>query len=147
RTQGTIGLEILLLEPRPLFVPPPQIGDQSFEPGAKRILRRLALALLPCGVGLSTACRARRAKQENVAQLFRQPAERQREIDSKRLAQRGQGFANELPVPFRPWSDRAVLERQRLVRNQTRRIEGVDRAEPLAFGAGAVRRVEREGAR
>ena len=38
-------------------------------------------------------------------------------------------------------------ERQRFVGHQPRRVEVVDGAEPLALGAGAVRRVEREGAR
>jgi hypothetical protein len=122
-----------------LDVDPSAVGNQPFESGAKRILRRLTLGLLPCRVRFSAARRARRTKQQDVAQLLGQPAERQREIDPEGPAQRRQGLANQLPVSFRPRCDRAVLQRQRVVGNETGRIEIVDRTETLTLRAGAVR--------
>ncbi len=146
-TQRAIRFEVFLLDPRSLFVPSPEIGNKPLEPGAKRILRRLTLRLLALRIGFRSSSGAWRAKQQDVAQLFGQPAERQREVDPEGPAERGQRFANQLLVALGPGSDGAFLQRQRLIRHQPRRIEVVYRAQALALRAGAVRRVERERAR
>ena len=79
--------------------------------------------------------------------LARQLAERHGQVDAEVAAQRLERLAHQLAIAARPRRDRAVGERLRLVGHDARRIEVDRRAEPLAVGAGAVRRVEGEGAR
>src|SRR6185295_15364798 len=82
-----VRLEILLLEPAAFLVAAPEIRDQPFEAGAERILLFAALPLFPRRLGLGPARAAAGAKEQQVADLLRQPAERRREVDPERLAQ------------------------------------------------------------
>ena len=81
--QRAIRLEVLLLEPAALLVAAPQVGNQPLEAGAERILL-LGLALLR---RLVAPPRAHRAEEQQVADLPRQPPERQVEVDVERAAQ------------------------------------------------------------
>ena len=88
-----------------------------------------------------------RPEQQQLARLARQLAERHRQIDAEVAAERLQRLAHELAVAARPRRDGAVGERLRFVRHDALRIEIHHRAQPLTIRAGAVRRVERKGAR
>ena len=143
RPQRAVGLEVFLFEPGPFLVAAAEVGDQSFEARAERIglFRSGALAFR---FAFGPSIGGRRPVEQQIADLLRQPPERDGQIDAERPPERVQRFADQLPVALGPRRDRAVLERERLVRHQTGRIEVVDRAEALAVRAGAVRRVERE---
>src|SRR3954462_3829869 len=76
RTQRPVRLEVLLLEPGAFLVSPAEVRNQSFEPGAEWILDLAVLRLLFAGsFRLASPCRAWGAIEDDVAQLFRQPAE------------------------------------------------------------------------
>ena len=122
RTQRAVRLELLLLRPAPIVVPPAQVRDEALE-------------LLPL------------TKEQYLARLPRQPREGHREIDAEVARQALQRVAHELLVTARPGRDGAVAERLAFVRDDAVRIEVDHRPQSLAFGARAVRRVEREGAR
>ena len=121
-----VRFELHLFRPGAVLVAAAQVRQQPFE------LHRRAL---------------RRARHHEVAQLLRQLAERQRQVDPEVLVQRLQGLAHQLPVALGPRQDRAVGQRHRFVRHEAVRVEVDVGAEPLAVRARAVRRVEREGAR
>ena len=133
RSEGAIRLEPFLLDPAALFVAASQVRHETLEAGAKRILPFLAARARPV--------------EEQIAGLLRQPLERERQIDPEMLAERRQGLLDELSVALGPRCDRAILERERIVGYESRGIEIVDRAQPLAVRARAVRRVEGKGAR
>ncbi len=91
--QRAVRLEVLLLEPRAFLVPSAEVRNQPFEAGAKRILRLAFLGLLARAVRLARRAAAPGApKNSDVAQLLRQPPERQRQIDPERPAQRRQAL-------------------------------------------------------
>jgi hypothetical protein len=145
RTERAVRLEAFLIQPTAFFVAAPEIRDEPFEASAEWILFAVA-RLLAAALFRATAA-AGCPEEQQVANLFRQASERQREVDAERAAQTAQRLANELAIPLRPRGDCAVLQRHGFIRHQACRIEVVDRAEPLALGARAVRRIERERAR
>ncbi len=106
-----------------------------------------ALPLLPEPASPRRAGARLGAVEEHVAYLLREAAERQREVDAEHAAERAERFAHELAVAFGPRHDRTVFERQLVIRHDARGIEVVHGAQALALLAGAVGRVEREGAR
>src|SRR6266852_3710673 len=118
RAQRPVRLQLRLLRPASLVVPAPQIRQEPFE----------ALA---------------GPEQQHFPRFSRQARERHGEIDAEVARQRLQGVPHQLAVPSRPRRDRAVRKRFRFVGDDALRIEIDHRAEPLAVGTGAVRRVER----
>ena len=157
RAERAVRLERLLIGPRAGFEPAAQIRDRAFEIGAERIGARLAArtgrrlrrrigVLTGFGRPVGPAAAARRAVQHEVALFLRQLAERHRRVDRERPAEPLDQIRDE-PLVAGPRRDRALLERLRLVGDDARRIEVVDRAESLTIRTGAVGRVEREGAR
>ncbi len=150
RPQRAIRLQPFLLDPAALFVAAAQVGHETLEAGAEGVRVLLLLPGFGCrltsGLGAPSGIRALflRAVEQHVADLLRQAAERDAEIDPEEAGERGQRFFHELLVAARPRRDRAVLQRQVLVGHEPRRIEVVHRPQSLAFLAGAVRRVERE---
>src|SRR5690606_24340030 len=114
--------------------PPPQVRDEPFEAYAERILGRRLLAA--SGALVRPLC-ARRAVEDQLTDLLRKPPERHGEVDAERPAQGPERFAHEPAVPFRPWRDRPLLQRQRFVGHEASRVEIVGGAQPLALGAGA----------
>ena len=100
-----------------------------------RPLRPPALPLAPGPKSSSSRC------------LRRQPGEGRRRIDAPVPRNRGDGLAHQRRVAARPRRNRPLLQRQRVVGHDAARIEVPGRAQPLAAGARAVRRVERERAR
>ena len=122
RAQRTVLLQLRLLGPAAFVVPAPQVRQQPFESFAG-------------------------AEEQHLARFARQPRERHVEIDAEVARQRLQRVAHQLAIAFRPRRDRAVGQRLRLVGDHALRIEVDHRSEALTVAAGAVRRVEREGAR
>ena len=123
RPQRAVHVEVFLLGPCRLVEPAAKIRDDALE--------SLAVA----------------AVEDLVAYFLRQARERRCGIEPEALCEAGDRFAHELPIAFRPWNDRALGERLRLVGHDAIRIEVVHRAEPLALRTRAVRRVERKRAR
>ena len=128
-TQRAIRLEVLLLDPA---CPLRSAGGDSGS--ALRSPRRTDRPL-PCVFffarrgslfGASSRCRPRRRTARREC-FFGSRRNGSVEIDAEGPAQRLQRFAHQLPVALRPRRDRAVLERQRLVRHEPSRIEVVDR--------------------
>src|SRR5262249_36806853 len=100
--------------------------------GTQRSIR-LQLALLGPAAPLETPTQVRQqplefaaAEEQDFARLPRQPAERHIEIDPELARQRLQLLPDQLAIAANPGGDRAVVQRLRLVRDDTRRIE-VDR--------------------
>ena len=144
--QRPVRVQFLLLGPRAFLEPAPQVRHHPFEVPAERVRR--ASPLPPCRRASAPPPRAAaRAEQDQVADLARQARERRRRIEIEGPAQAQDRFAHQLRVSPRPRRDCPVQHRLRFVGHDPPRIEVVSRAEPLAFRAGAVRRVEREGAR
>src|SRR5581483_3262077 len=156
-SQRTIRFQQLTLAPGAGVETSTQVGDQAFEPFAERIvlpLRALALLArllravrLSRGAVLGDMLAAVRAKQQQIALLFRQLCERHVQVDAERLAQSLQRGLNQRLITARPWSNSPFRERLRLVGYDTRRIKVERRAESLTGAARAMRRVERERAR
>ena len=80
-------------------------------------------------------------KQYPVAHLLRQVAPRRIDV----VAQRGQDIAQVLAMPGRrPGGDRALADGEAVVRHHRRFRDGVDAAQAVAFGAGALGGVGRK---
>ena len=137
RSEGSIRLERFLIRPGPIVEPAPQARDDALEVRPERIARPSTAAR---GLGPPSG----RTEQDDVAKLLRQPGERDVGIDAERPLQSVQHLAEQPSVAVEPRRDGAVAQRSRVVGDDPARVEIVDGAEPLAVGAGAVRRVERE---
>ena len=145
RAQRAVRLELLLLGPGALFVAPPQVRNHPFEVRPERILLRASLPLLGLA---SVGVRRRGTVKQEIADAC---ASRRLNGSSRSMPKCGSARpAPRAPACDRPCAHGAIaplVERQRFVRHEPRGIEVVDRAQPLAVGARAVRRVERERAR
>ena len=108
--------------------------------------RVLALAAHPVAVRDEDLLAARPV-QEPVLLLGRELAPRHVERDLVPLGDRLDHRVVEALAPDRPRDERALLDRERRVRDEQVGVDLELRAEPGAARAGAVRRVEREDAR
>ena len=143
--QAAQRLQDLPIRPRAVVEAAAQVREQALEALAEGIALALGRhALLRRGRRGAVALRP---VQEQVALLLRQLAERDGQVDAVDLAEPVERAGDERLVPRRPGRDGALGERLRVVRHDARRVEVPGRAEALAGGAGALRRVEREGAR
>ena len=88
--------------------------------------------------------RRRRPVEQQVPRPLRQLAERRVDVDLEVAAQGRDGLCHEVLVARRPWSDRALQQRQRRIGHDALGVEVPQRAQALADGAAAVGRVERE---
>ncbi len=129
--------------------PPPQIGNQPLEVAPVRVRgMTVPLGAQRPGASVAVAVADRvRAEQDQVARLLRQLPERRVEVYPEVLPEGRERLAHQALVALRPRRDRALQERQRLVRHQPGRVEVVHGAEALALGTRPVGRVEGEGAR
>ena len=130
RTQDEVGL----------LPAPVEVGDHALE--------RLGGLVLADAVVVAHGDRfAAAAVQDDVAHLLRQVAPRRRHLDLEVLGDALQRLHVVLARRIGPRRDRALAERQPVVRHHHLRIEEHLYAEAIAGRAGALRRVEGEQAR
>ena len=156
--QRAVRLELLLHGPGALFESPPQVGDHAFEVAAERIgfafFLRLVASPAPSRFG---GIGARRTGAAWPAAAGPNSTRSRCFFGSLPNGTVGSmpwyvaiacdGVAHHPLVALAPRRDRAVDERLGLIRHDALRIEVPRRAETLALGTGAMRRVERERAR
>src|SRR6185503_482717 len=107
RPERAIGLERFLVDPAALFVAPAQVGDETFEAGTEGVIFVGLVGLAPPRLlrflrVLRFLRFSLRTKENDVAQLPREAAERDGEVDAEELRQRRQRFLDQLLVAARP---------------------------------------------
>ena len=148
RLQRAVALQRFLLRPGPLVVAAPEVGDDALEIPAERIRPAGPRAPAPPGGGRGRPpAAAVRTEEQQLAVTPRQLAERHVEVDAEAVRQPRQRPPDELAVAAGPGPDGAAGQGEGLVGHDPRRIEVLQRAEPVTGGTRAVRRVERERAR